>query len=297
MNEKKNIIKYSSFRPKYFENGIFMTSPPTECGIDYMVMGPPFGDPLVLIMGWKCSYLLWPQDFLSQLISTNSYRIILFNNRGINHPPGCAETEYTFELLSKDIDELILFLKKKNIILSLKKPTMLGWSFGAMVAIYYCMTRSGKCLKCISICGGLEDIGNTPLDFNSPEDIVNKLFIPEDPYFPIYDCLFSNGQSVSIYEQTMHTFQGMISLFLLGQWQYKAMKEYRSFILGYDFKSKPLPYLIFITGKYDKMVPPDRNILFLQKNWKPYLLQLYSFLEGHGLMYILPSTIIDIIGK
>jgi pimeloyl-ACP methyl ester carboxylesterase len=269
---------FSYFSARTSKYGFIKTRAPFSCNIDYYITGKKEGDPILLIMGWMCSYSVWPDHFLIDLIE-KGYRIILFNNRGIGHSPQCSPLDYTFELLSNDIDDLLLELISQKEIKT-KKPIVIGWSMGAMIAIYYSITRNIP--TCVSICGGLNVIGNITIDIYDPDDIIAKFFLSDDSLLPKQSCLYLIAKSVTLQESNPLC----LPLQQIGKWQTYAMYKYKQFIDSLDFSSIELPYLDFIYGEYDIVVPPISNVDFLKSNWDRNKLKLTSQSEGHGLIFI-----------
>jgi pimeloyl-ACP methyl ester carboxylesterase len=114
--------------PQAFGKGPAGTAPETAkvpvngLEIGYRIYGR--GEPLLMIMGYAGEMDVWPPELVQEL--SRSYRVILFDNRGMGYSSG-ADAPVSIELMASDAAELLTALH-------IESAHVLGWSMGAMVA-------------------------------------------------------------------------------------------------------------------------------------------------------------------
>jgi len=111
-----------------FGKGLIGSAPETDkthvngLEIGYRIYGR--GEPLLMIMGYAGEMDVWPPEFVHEL--SRSYRVILFDNRGMGYSSG-ADAPVSIELMASDAAGLLTAL-------DIESAHVLGWSMGAMVA-------------------------------------------------------------------------------------------------------------------------------------------------------------------
>jgi len=90
--------------------------------VGYRVLGA--GSPLLLIMGFSGSMDYWPPSFVDALAAR--HRVIVFDNAGVGKTAALS-SPLTVIAMAKQTSALISTLR-------LRRPAVLGWSMGGMVA-------------------------------------------------------------------------------------------------------------------------------------------------------------------
>lgn len=224
---------------------------------------------IIMVMGWMCSISMWSDTFIEKLVD-NDFSVIIFNNPGMSSAPNLQD--YSFEKISRIIDSF-----------QIKNPILLGWSMGAMIAFYYSLTRHVE--NCISICGGNVDIGNNVINPTNMSQVTQNFF--------------NKGKEPGCFKSLLYknVVNQIIPFSEIGKSQGSAMYDYTNNV-NKLFQNKINTRLLFITADNDLMVPPQKNIEYLDKNYPKDLLQLYQFKnEGHGVLYTQETKIVNLIKK
>lgn len=128
----------------------------------YEVVGE--GPPLVLLHGWGFSGTVW-RPIVEQLKISHTIYVLDLRGHGRSEKP---ETEYTLATLSDDLLEFLNFL-------GLSTVTIIGWSMGAMVGLYFAARHPERVLK-LGIIGGTAKLTQAEdYPFGAPPPIVRRL--------------------------------------------------------------------------------------------------------------------------
>jgi len=237
----------------------------------YITVGD--GEPVVLVPGLAGSYeLLGP--FTAAL--ARRHKVISYRLRG----DGCSrmfDRNFRFSHLADDLDRLIRYLR-------LERPTVVGLSFGAAIALEYATRFPGR-LGRLVVSGGA-----TKFVRRIPESVVLEVLsrypLPHDNPFvnQFFRLLF--GRNISAHRELLH--------FVTHQcWQTDQSVIAHRLRLLEDFDvqdrlwSLATPTLV-IAGQYDAVIPPVR-----QKQIADGVPQGdFSIIEGGGHLCFLTNPVI-----
>ena len=98
------------------------TADTADGNVGYRILGA--GPPLVLIMGYSGTMEVWDRQFVDAL--AQHYRVVIFDNAGIG-PTQSLPAPLTIDAMANQTSALIQTL-------GLRRPDVLGWSMGSMIA-------------------------------------------------------------------------------------------------------------------------------------------------------------------
>ncbi|MET3507923.1 alpha/beta fold hydrolase [Halalkalibacter oceani] len=114
--------------------------------------GNPDGQPLVFIHGFNQSRYVWAKQFQSELLQ--DFRLIAFDNRGHGWSEKPVEAYQESEWWAKDLDAVLTELQ-------VKKPILIGWSYGGLVVFDYLRFIGEKAIGGVNLVGARSRIGTT----------------------------------------------------------------------------------------------------------------------------------------
>ena len=114
--------------------------------------GKPDGPPILFIHGWSQNHLCWAKQYESSL--ADEFRLVAFDLRG----HGMSEAPLGPEHYTDDAlwaDDLAAIIDE----LSLDRPVLVGWSYGAFVICDYLRTHGEKRIAGIDFVEGVTKLG------------------------------------------------------------------------------------------------------------------------------------------
>jgi pimeloyl-ACP methyl ester carboxylesterase len=114
--------------------------------------GPQDGRPILLIHGWSQNHLCWAKQYESTL--ADDFRLVAFDLRGHGMSDAPLEPEHYTDarLWADDVAAIIDAL-------SLDRPVLVGWSYGAFVICDYVRTYGTRQLSAIGFVEGAVKLG------------------------------------------------------------------------------------------------------------------------------------------
>jgi pimeloyl-ACP methyl ester carboxylesterase len=140
------------------------------------------GPPLVLIMGLSGSMDAWPPSFVDALAVRR--RVVIFDNEGIRRSTGSGQL--TIRRMARKTAALIRALH-------LKRPDVLGWSMGGMIAQSLARQHPRRVRRLV-LCATAP--GNGKATFPAP-DVVAELADPTSAQSNLFSYLFPTAPAAS----------------------------------------------------------------------------------------------------
>ncbi|MDD2876999.1 MAG: alpha/beta hydrolase [Acidiphilium sp.] len=126
-----------------------------DVGLHVREWGPEYAQPILFIHGWSACYLSWHNQFDSAL--RDRYRIVCMDLRGhgFSDKPLDPEAYQTGAHWADDVAAVMIAL-------SLKKPVLVGWSYGGFVISDYLARHGTKNVGAINFVGAAVISSNPP---------------------------------------------------------------------------------------------------------------------------------------
>ena len=93
--------------------------------IEYKIIGPERGKPIIFVPGLKVTMDMW-EPIILKALALSDYGVIVFNNRGTGGS-SIGDKEYSIGQLANDAAGLLDAL-------SINRADVLGWSMGSYIA-------------------------------------------------------------------------------------------------------------------------------------------------------------------
>lgn len=135
---------------------------PNGINLYYEVAGE--GPPLILLHGWGFSGAVW-RPIVEQLKVTHTLYILDLRGHGRSEKP---EADYSLEVLAEDLRQFLDFL-------GLPKVTLIGWSMGGMIGIYFAAHYPQRVEKLGLISSTSKLIQAEDFPYGAPPPIVRRL--------------------------------------------------------------------------------------------------------------------------
>ncbi len=244
-----------------------------DIDIGYRVYGK--GDPLVMIMGYGSTMMLWEPSMLSEL--STRYRVIVFDNRGMGST-GAGHKDFSIPQFA---DDTAGFMDA----IGVARAHVLGWSMGSMIAQELTLRHPEKVDRLVLYASHCD-----PSMFPPSPEVLRKMTdtsgTPEEQgmryigvLFPA-DWLRSNGRRVAeVFYRPMGNIDGRSvgrQSMAIGEWKGTTAR------LG----AIAVPTLV-IAGAVDELAPPENSRFLAQKIPGASLVLVEG--AGHGLMFQLPD--------
>jgi len=248
-------------------------------GVDLAYQEIGSGEPLIWITGYGGSMDLWSPRLLQDLSA--SYRIIIFDNRGMGHSTS-SDKEYSIPLFASDTLGLMDALQ-------IEKATIVGWSMGTMIAQELTLDHPERVTKLILIAGspgGKERIATGPEEAKLFADnsgtaqergmrFIGLMFPPDwlasHPNIPSY---FPIGTTINPVDRV--------------QRQRKAIDDWTGSFSRLGQISAPT---LILVGDSDVIIAPENSLLLTQGIRDSWLIRIQH--AGHGLIFQYPDQISD----
>jgi len=223
----------------------------------------------------------WSPVLINKL--STHFKVIVFDHRGIGSSTNDLN-EFTLETLADDMSEFMDAL-------GVKKINLFGWSMGSFVSQIFAAKYPEKLNKLVlyaSNQGGGKVI-------NPKDEIVQILSNPKPDPMQMLSTLFPDSWLNDNKEpwKALPPQSTQISPKTIGM-QYKAIQKW---ILTGGGSEEFLPNLkmpvLLISGKEDKIVPPENSIMM--NNIIPNSTLMLIAETGHGLMYQKPELFAELI--
>lgn len=117
--------------------------------------GPPSAPPILFIHGWSQSWLSWHRQMESQL--SERFRLIAFDLRG-HGMSDCPRQEQAYTQAQRWADDVAALIRE----LELRRPLLVGWSFGGYVTCDYIRAYGQSALGGLNLVSWAVMIGDTP---------------------------------------------------------------------------------------------------------------------------------------
>lgn len=240
-------------------------------GIDigYRIHGQ--GDPLLMIMGYAGVMDVWAPALVKEL--SRSYRVILFDNRGMGYSSG-ADTDISIELMASDAAGLLTAL-------DIESAHVLGWSMGSMVAQELALSSPGRVRKVVlygttidtkPVLAAVDRMGVA-----SPEVLLPMLF--PAPWLKANPDAFKRLPVPSI-----------APLPAVVTKQREAMADWSSDIQGLSSMRKDV---LLVSGDEDNVTPPAQSLRLAGIIKGAWLARFRG--AGHWLMYQAPEDLAHLV--
>lgn len=252
--------------------------------IEYCIFGE--GEPLILIIGYASTLSAWDIRFLYKL--SQSYKIIVFNNRNTGKKFFKDTENYFMSDLAHDVEKL-------RIGLNLKKVSVCGISMGGMIAQIYASLYPNNLKKLILI--NTVPPGNLAISPNEKVVKILKTLNKINPlnYFKMLNLLFPNlwkiifipiyhfkpkNNTIIAPPRTIEKQQIAIE-----QWIVEPQAE--------DILKNIITPTLILCAEKDKLIPPE-NSKIINKYLKNSQLITYAN-GGHIMIYQYPIKLASII--
>jgi pimeloyl-ACP methyl ester carboxylesterase len=243
------------------------------------------GEPLLLIMGYRGSGLMWGEEFISLL--SRYFQVIYFDNRGtgLSDKP---DTLYTIPIMADDAAGLLRHL-------GIRQAHVFGVSMGGMIAqelvLRHPQLVRRLVLGCTS-CGG-------PQAFLASLEVLAKLIHPPD--LPLEEAV-RRQWTVMFSPKFLETQQDFLEVLTQRALLHPAPPQtsLRHLMALQRFNTYgrlgmiTTPTLV-ITGADDLIVPPANSILLAARIHGAYLEMLKN--TGHGFFWEMPGDVVTLLHK
>ena len=241
------------------------------------------GEPLLLIMGYRGSGLMWGEEFLTLL--SRYFQVIYFDNRGtgLSDKP---DTLYTIPIMADDAAGLLRYL-------GIRQASVFGVSMGGMIAQELALRHPQMVrrlvLGCTS-CGG-------PQASLASLEVLAKLIHPPD--MPLEEAVRRQWM-VMFSSKFLETQQGFLEMLTQRALCHPAPPHtsLRHLMALQRFNTYgrlgmiTTPTLV-ITGTDDVIVPPENSLLLATRIHGAYLDMLKN--TGHGFFWEVPGDVVTLL--
>src|SRR2546428_10464999 len=261
------------------------TMPMAQIGnltLHYQVQGT--GKPLLLIIGYRGSSILWGEEFLEPL--AQSFQVITFDNRGTGLSDKPA-VPYTIPMMADDAAGLLSYL-------GIARADVFGVSMGVMIAQELALRhprRVKRLLLGCTMCGGPQAV------VASPEVIARLLPAPEMPrevairrlWAVIFSPTFLAQQQAFLDRLTARALTSPTP-FLSSIRQALAMQRFNT----YGRLGQIVAPTLVVTGDADRLVPPAKSHLLAARIPGAALTSFAG--AGHGFFWEHTQAMIRLLG-
>ena len=152
--------------------------------IQYKIIGPERGKPIILVPGLKVTMDMW-EPIILKALALSDYGVIVFNNRGTGGS-SIGDKEYSIGQLANDAAGLLDAL-------SINRADVLGWSMGSYIAQDLALIHPSKVNDLIlygSGPGGEKAIPSNPQLMQTLNNISVLLKSKQGKFFPCFFLKF-----------------------------------------------------------------------------------------------------------
>jgi pimeloyl-ACP methyl ester carboxylesterase len=261
---------------EYINNFSIQKAKVDDIEIEYKIIGPGRGKPIIFVPGLKVTMNMWEPIILKELALSN-YSVIVFNNRGTGSSSIGAK-EYSIGQLANDAAGLLDAL-------SIKRADVLGWSMGSYIAQDLALMHPSKVNNLIlygSGPGGDKAIPSSPELMQTLNNISGT---PEEQARQVLSLFFPQAwlQMNPDYVNLFPLLKGILSLETV-QKQAQAIINWKG---TYDSPSQISHPTLVLVGMEDVITTPKASLFLVEKIPLVWLVQISG--AGHGWMYQYPE--------